>query len=74
MEALREGLAMGLAPCPLRAEPHAGPAGSLGVIYRHGGVLRPPSPAGSVLRRRVGSCRREEREGTGVGCGARWGP
>lgn len=74
MEALREGLAVGLAPCPPWAGPRVGHAGSLGVIYRHGGVLRPPSPAGSVLRWRVGSCRREEREGTGVGCGARGGP
>lgn len=59
MEAPREGLAWGW----LRARRGLGQArvplaaGSLGVIYGHGGVLRSPSPVGSVFRRRVGSCR-----------------
>lgn len=59
MEARREGLAWGW----LRARCRLGQArvplatSSLGVIYGRSGILRSPSPGGSVLRRWVESCR-----------------
>lgn len=58
-EVQREGLAWGW----LRAHHGLGQAwvplatGSPGVIYRRSGVLRSPSPASSILRQQVGSCR-----------------
>lgn len=59
MEAWREGLAWGWlhALHGLSQERVPLATGSPGVIYGCGGVLQSPSPAGSVLQRRVGRCR-----------------
>ena len=59
MEVQGEGLARGwLRACRRLGQAGVPPtAGSPGVIYGHGRVLRSPSPAGSVLRQRVGSFR-----------------